>query len=113
VADRIIALSSNADETVDFFRASYQYRLKLFQFSPCEYEDLAEGEFDAFWHSERELRFELTQKVKTLTHMSRPPRASGRRRLRPLRRKITGRPTVKSGVPAAVQAPASPPPSSS
>ena len=112
VADRIIGLSGDAQETFDFFRASYQYRLKLLQFSPDEFEDLAEDEFEAFWDAERELRFEFTQAVKTLSYLPRPPRASWRRRLRSLKRKIVRRRAVKPAVPAPVQATASPPPSS-
>ncbi|MBV9450768.1 MAG: hypothetical protein JO345_33245 [Streptosporangiaceae bacterium] len=106
VADRIIALSRNADPTVDLFRDSYQYRLKLLKYGPHDYEDLAEGEFDAFWDSERELRFELTRTVKKLSYLPRPPRAFWRRKLRSLRRKIARRHTVKPGIPAPAQAPA-------
>jgi hypothetical protein len=112
VADRIIMLSRNADEIVDFFRASYLYRLKLLKLSPYEYQELTEGEFDAFWDSERELRADMTDKVKKLAYLSRPPRASWRRRLRSLRHKIAGRLT-KPGAPAPLHAPASPSPSSS
>jgi hypothetical protein len=112
VADRIIAFRSNADEIVEFFRDSYLYRLKLLQIGPYEYEELAEGDFDAFWDSERKLRADMTDKVKTLAFLPRPPRTSWRRRLRFLKHKIPGRPT-RTGTPAPLHASPGPPPSSS
>jgi hypothetical protein len=112
VADRIIATCVNADQIVEFFRLSYLHRMKVLDFGSSVYEDLAEEEFDALWASERKLRAEMTNAVKALTYLSRPPRASWRWRFRSLRRKIVGRFTRPES-PASLQAAASSPPSSS
>jgi hypothetical protein len=108
VADRIIMFRRNTDESVEFFQAAYRYRLQVLKLSPNEYEDLAQDDFDAFWGSERKLRADLTFKVKSLSFLSRPPRASWRRRLRLLRRKIAGR----RSKPAPLDGSAGSPPSS-
>jgi hypothetical protein len=88
VADRIMALSGDSEQAVQFISVSYQYRMKVIQFGPSEYEDKAEDEFDNFWASERSVRNEMTGLVKNLTYLSHPPRASWRRRFRLLWRRF-------------------------
>jgi len=112
MADRIIVTCVNADQVVEFFRWSYLHRMKVLDFGSSAYEDLAEEEFDALWASERKLRAEMTNAVKALTYLSRPPRVSWRWRFRSLRRKIVGRFT-RPEPPAPLQEAASSPPSSS
>lgn len=112
VADRIIVTCVDTDQIYELFRWSYLYRTKVLDFGSSAYEDLAEEEFDALWASERKLRAEMTNAVKALTYLSRPPRVSWRRRFQSLRRKIVGRFT-SPGSAAPLQTAASSPPSSS
>ena len=76
VADRIITFRSSADKIVEFAIAFYRYQLKLLHNGPYSYEDMTEDDFEAFWDSERELRNTVTSKVKMLTCLPHPPRAS-------------------------------------
>lgn len=111
VADRVIVTCVNADQVVEFFRLSYLHRIKVLDFGASAYENLTEEEFDTLWASERKLRAEMTNAVKALTYLSRPPRVSWRWRFRSLKRKVVGRFT-RPASPASLQAASSPPSSS-
>lgn len=88
VVDRIIALSGESDQAFEFFSIAYRYRVKHIQLAPSQWEELSQEEFDAFWDSERGLRIELTSVVKKLSCLTRPPRATWRRRFQKLRRRL-------------------------
>lgn len=90
VADRIMALSGDSAQAVKFVSVSYRYRFKSVQLAPSEWENLSDDEFESYWKSERDLRTEMTNVVKKLSYLPRPPRATWRRRFRMFWRRITG-----------------------